>query len=97
MNYIARCALCKCIGFTFPHDVVGAVDIGTDRASILRAVQAVSPSNPLPAKDVFCLIAGCVVRDRIEINKARFAGIALFLPRATIMSTSLWANLLLIQ
>jgi hypothetical protein len=31
----SRYSLCKCIGFTFAQDVVGAVDISTDLASIV--------------------------------------------------------------
>src|SRR6266568_8248485 len=69
VNYIARYSLClrEGIGSTFAQDVVGAVHISADLASIFRAVQAVSPSNPLPAKEVFFLIVGCVVRNRVKI------------------------------
>src|SRR5215470_9519731 len=80
---LGRYSLCtcisKCIGSTFTQNVVGTVHIGTDLASIFAAVQAVSPANPLCAKDVFFLIIGCVSRNRVKVNKARLTGIALFL------------------
>src|SRR2546425_8090873 len=78
LNYVGRWTLCKCIGFTFAQDVIGAVDISTDLASIFGAVQAISSPYPLSTKDVLFFIVGLVGRDRIEIKKAGFAGIALF-------------------
>src|SRR6266481_1624081 len=61
------------------HDNVkidSSVDIRADLSPISGTVQAGSRPDPLPTKDVFFLIVGCVVRKRIK--KARFAGIALF-------------------
>ena len=80
VNYIARYSLClrEGIGSTFTQDVVGAIHISAYRASIFGAVQAVSPSNPFPTKDVLFLIVGCVGGNRIKINKAGLTGIALF-------------------
>src|SRR5258708_5269080 len=63
------------------HDHVkidSSVDIGADLSPIFGTVQAGSWPDPLPTKDVFFLIVVCVVRKRIKIKKARFAGIALF-------------------
>ena len=81
VNYIARYALClrESIRSTFAQNVVCAVHIGTDRASIFCAVQAVSPSDSLPAKDVLFLSVGCVGWDRVKVKKAGLTGIALFL------------------
>src|SRR6266568_5168846 len=82
LNYIGRYSLCtcisKCIRLTFAQNVVGAVHIGANLASIFGAVQAISPPNPLPAKEVLFLIIGCVSRDGVEIKKAGSTGIALF-------------------
>ena len=80
VNYIARYALClrESIRSTFAQNVVCAVHIGTDRASIFCAVQAVSPSDSLPAKDVLFLSVGCVGRNGVKIEKAGLTGIALF-------------------
>src|SRR5258706_14621774 len=80
VNYIARYSLCLREGIrsTFAQDVVGTVHIGTDDASIFGAVQAVSPPDPLPAKDVRFLIVGWVGRDGVKIKKAGLTGIALF-------------------
>src|SRR5258706_10023272 len=80
VNYIARYSLCLREGIrsTFAQDVVGTVDIGTDRASIFGAVQALSPPNPFPAKGVLFLSVGCVGRDGVKIEKAGLTGIALF-------------------
>jgi len=81
-HYIGRYSLCtcisKCIRSTFTHNVVGTVHIGTDRASIFGAVQAVSPSDSFSAKDVLFLSVGYVGRNGVKIKKASFAGIALF-------------------
>src|SRR6266566_9862496 len=80
VNYIARYPFCLREGIrsTFTQDVVCAVHISTDLASIFCTVQAVSPPNPLSAKGVFFLVVGFVSRKRVKINKARLAGIALF-------------------
>src|SRR5215469_7594331 len=78
VNYIARYSLCKGIRSTFAQDVVGTVHISTNLASIFGAIQAVSSPNPLSAKDVLFLIVGCVGRDRVQVKKAGFTGIALF-------------------
>ena len=82
LNYIGRYSLCtcisKCIRLTFAQNVVGAVHIGANLASIFGAVQAISPPNPLPAKEVLFLIIGCVVGYRIKVKKTSLAGIALF-------------------
>src|SRR6266568_1991678 len=80
VNYIARYALCLREGIrsTFAQDVVGAVDIGTNLASIFGAVQAVSSPDPLSAKDMHRFVIGLVVRNRVKIKKAGLAGIALF-------------------
>src|SRR5437016_2468571 len=80
VNYIARYSLCLREGIrsTFTQNVVGAVHICTNLASVFRAVEPVSPSNALSAEDVLFLIVGFVVRDGIKIKKARFTGIALF-------------------
>src|SRR6266446_5410002 len=78
VNYVARYSLCKCIGSTFAQYVVCAVDISTDLASIFGTVQVVSSPNPFSTKAVLFLIIRFVVRKRVKINKACFAGIALF-------------------
>src|SRR6266699_2901489 len=80
-HYIARYSLCLREGIrsTFAQNVVCTVHICTDLASIFCAVQSVSAPDPLPAKDVLCIIIRFVVRNRVKINKAGFAGIALFL------------------
>src|SRR5260370_21931619 len=80
VNYIARYTLCLREGIrsTFTQDVVGAIHISTDRASIFGAVQTVSPPDALSAKDMLLFIVGCVGRNRVKIKKAGFAGIALF-------------------
>jgi hypothetical protein len=78
VNYIARYSLCKRIGSTFAHNVVGTVYVGADLASIFGAVQAVPSPYPLPAKDVLFLIVGCVGRDEVQIKKAGLTGITLF-------------------
>src|SRR5436305_13495574 len=74
LNYIGRYSLCtcisKCIRLTFAQNVVRAVHISTDLASIFGAIQPVSPPNPRSAKDVLFLINGCVGRDRLQIKKA---------------------------
>src|SRR5260221_13097037 len=80
VNYIARYSLCLREGIrsTFSQDVVGTVDIGTDRASIFGAVQALSPSNPFSAKDLLFFIVGFVGRDGVKIEKAGLTGIPRF-------------------
>jgi hypothetical protein len=78
LNYIGRYTFCKGIRLTFPQYVIGAVHIGTDLAPIFGAVQAVSSSDPLSAKDMLFLIVGFVVGNGIKVKEAGFAGIALF-------------------
>src|SRR5256884_4546674 len=80
VNYIARYPFCLREGIrsTFAQNVVGAVHISADLVPIFRTVQTVSPSNPLPAKEVLFLIVGCVVRDRIKVKKAGLTGVTLF-------------------
>jgi hypothetical protein len=56
----------------------GSVDVSTDHASVLRAIQALPLADPLAAKDMLFLIAGSVGRDRVQVQKAGFTGIALF-------------------
>src|SRR5690349_10512290 len=72
VNYIARYALCLREGIrpTFAQNVVRAVHIGTDRAPVFCAVQALSPSNAFSAKDVLFLSVGCVGRNGVKIEKA---------------------------
>src|SRR5260370_18050427 len=80
-HYLGRYSLCtcisKCIRSTFTHNVVGTVHIGTDRASIFGAVQAVFPSDSFSAKDVLFLSVGFVARYGVKIKKGTFSVIAL--------------------
>src|SRR5258708_9986212 len=80
VNYIARYSLCLREGIrsTFAQDIVGTVHIGTDLAPIFGAVQAVSASDALPAKEVLFYIVGFVGGNGVEIKKAGLTGIALF-------------------
>src|SRR6266571_4291559 len=78
VNYIARYSLCKGIGSTFTENVVCAVHIRADLASIFGAIQTVSATYALTAKDVLFLIVGFVVGEGIKVKKAGLTGIALF-------------------
>src|SRR5438270_2372843 len=80
VNYIARYSLSLREGIrsTFTQNVVRAVHIGAYLAPVFCAVQAISSPNPFPAKDMLFFIVGCVIGNSVEVNKAGFAGIALF-------------------
>src|SRR5260370_7568213 len=80
VNYVARYSLClrEGIGSTFTQDVVGAIHISAYLASIFAAVQAVSPSNPVPTKEVLFFVIGFVVWNRVKVKKTGFTGLTLF-------------------
>src|SRR6266571_1660305 len=79
-HYIGRYSLYLREGIrsTFTQDVVCAVDISTDLASIFRAIQALSPPDPLSTKSMLLLIVWIVVGYRVKIKKTGFTGITLF-------------------
>src|SRR5439155_11277898 len=80
VNYLSSNSLSLREGIrsTFAQDVICAIDIRTDDTSIFRAIQSISPSNPLSTKDVLLLVIWLIVGDRIKVKKARFTGIGLF-------------------
>src|SRR5262249_23025176 len=79
-HYIARYSLClrEGIGPTFAQDIICAVDICRDDAPVFRAIESVSPSNALSAKDMFFFIVRIIDGYFIQVKQARLTGIGLF-------------------